>query len=174
MFLKNQTAWDGNEDITLCVKNVAYYRQFVSLEIYKIVSTPFPGCGVVFFSCCWESSPRLFCLSGRTVISQRRHLHRSSHRSTMLGVSSVLSGSSVRPWAARSRCRPRDIYIYIYISEKGPFCWLPHRGSASPPCHPLQNIHFDIGEQFFKWAWPGGRSWHGASTLAANVFVEEW
>lgn len=44
IFLKDQTAWVGKEDITAFVKNLMYYRQFVSTEIYKIANTPFLGC----------------------------------------------------------------------------------------------------------------------------------
>lgn len=170
---KNQSV--GNEDITLCVKKVVYYRQFVSLEIYKIASTPFLGCGLFccFFFLAAENPVLAFCalVAGQWFLrGDICTVHPTAAQ--CLGFPKccqvLLSGHGL-PEAGT------DLRIYTYISEKGPFsCWLPHRGSASPPCHPLQNIHFDIGERFFKWAWPGGRSWHGASTLAANVFVEEW
>lgn len=43
IFLQTQTAWVGKQDITMCIKNVVCYRQFVSLEVYKIANTPFLG-----------------------------------------------------------------------------------------------------------------------------------
>lgn len=53
IFLKNQTVV-SEEDFTMFVKNILFYRQSVSIEICKLANTP----GVMFFLLLRIQSPR--------------------------------------------------------------------------------------------------------------------